>query len=199
MADLIIMLMSFVDRFGYLGVFFSTALEYACFPVSSEILLPFIGCCVYNGSMSLTKCIGISILGAAIGCSVCFFAGRFGRHIIKKLSSKSVVKKGIEKSERKFRKYGSFSVFIFRLFPISRTYISFPAGMSGMAYSKFLLYSVLGALVWNSVLIGIGYLLGEHWNNFAVFFSSHKGLINIIFIAACAVIALKMLRNRKSE
>ncbi|MCI1999535.1 MAG: DedA family protein [Clostridia bacterium] len=199
MADLILILMSFVNKFGYFGVFFSTTLEYACFPVSSEILLPFIGCCVYNGTMSLSKCIGVSLLGAVLGCSACFFAGRFGRRVIDKLSGKSIgIKNGIKKSESKFKKYGSFSVFIFRLFPISRTYISFPAGMSSMSYTTFIVYSVLGALVWNTVLISIGYMLGEHWEDFTIFFEDHKNLVNLIFILICLMIVFKILKNRKS-
>ena len=73
MADLIIFIMSIVDRLGYAGVFSASALEYACFPLSSELLLPFIGCCVYNGEMELIPAVLYATLGAVVGCSFFIF------------------------------------------------------------------------------------------------------------------------------
>lgn len=197
MTDFIMYLMNIVDKLGYIGVFLSTALEYACFPVSSEILLPFIGCSIYNGSMELIPSVFVSVLGAVIGCSFCFFAGRTGKTFIENLGRKHPsVKAGITSAEKKFEKHGDFSVFIFRLFPIARTYISFPAGMSRMKYSRFIYFSFAGAFIWNSVLISSGYILGEYWGSVSVFMKSHKTVFNIIIFSVIIIFILKSIKKQ---
>ena len=197
MTDFIMYLMNIVDKLGYIGVFLSTALEYACFPVSSEILLPFIGCSIYNGSMELIPSVFVSVLGAVLGCSFCFFAGRIGKAFIENLGRKHPsVKFGIKSAEEKFEKHGDFSVFIFRLFPIARTYISFPAGMSRMKYSRFIYFSFAGAFIWNSVLISSGYILGEYWGSVSVFMKSHKTVFNIIIFSVIIIFILKSIKKQ---
>lgn len=196
MTDFIMYLMSIVDNMGYVGIFMSTALEYACFPVSSEILLPFIGCSVYNGSMELIPSVFVSVLGAVLGCSFCFFAGRIGKSFIENICRKHpCVKSSVVSAEERFEKHGDFSVFVFRLFPIARTYISFPAGMSKMKYSKFIYFSFAGAFIWNSILISSGYILGEYWSSVSVFMKSHKTVFNIIIFSVIALLILKSLKK----
>ena len=73
-----------VNSFGYLGIFIATSLEYGCFPVSSEVLLPFIGYFVYGGEMSLLGAVLVSTAGGIIGSLVCYCFGRFGRSFIEK-------------------------------------------------------------------------------------------------------------------
>ena len=75
-----------VNSFGYLGIFISTSLEYGCFPVSSEVLLPFIGFFVFGGEMSLFGAILVSTAGGIAGSLVCYCFGRFGRRFIEKNS-----------------------------------------------------------------------------------------------------------------
>lgn len=196
MTDFIMYLMNIVDKLGYIGVFMSTALEYACFPVSSEILLPFIGCSIYNGSMELIPSVFVSVLGAVLGCSFCFFAGRIGKAFIETLCQKhKSVKSSVASAEEKFEKHGDFSVFIFRLFPIARTYISFPAGMSRMKFSRFIYFSFAGAFIWNSVLISSGYILGEYWGSVSVFMKLHKTVFNIIIFSVISLFILKSLKK----
>ena len=153
-----------VDSFGYIGIFIATSLEYGCFPVSSEVLLPFIGFFVFGGEMSLFGAILVSTAGGIAGSLVCYCFGRFGRRFIEKtLCSKySSLKKWLEKAGRVFDKYGSKSVLIARVFPIARTYISIPAGLMGMNVYVFVIYTAVGSFVWNTMLISAGYFLGGY-------------------------------------
>ena len=157
MAGFINYFSGIINSLGYIGIFLAAALEYACFPISSEILLPFIGYSVYLGKLSLFKA------------------------IIEKLFKKNgAVYLGIEKAERYFDKMGNESVFYGRLMPIVRTYISFPAGMAKMGFPRFFMFSVMGAMIWNTALVSVGFALGEHWESVSVFFSENKNLILIL-------------------
>lgn len=179
-----------VNSFGYLGIFISTSLEYGCFPVSSEVLLPFIGFFVFGGEMSLFGAILVSTAGGIAGSLVCYCFGRFGRRFIEKtLCSKySSLKKGLEKAGRVFDKYGSKSVLIARVFPIARTYISIPAGLMGMNIYVFVIYTAVGSFVWNTMLISAGYFLGGYG-------SLIRG--NILFYVIMVLVSIVLIKLSK--
>ena len=190
MNPMIDTLKGMVDSFGYIGIFIATSLEYGCFPVSSEVLLPFIGFFVYGGRMSLLGAILVSTAGGIAGSLVCYCFGRFGRRFIEKtLCSKySSLKKGLEKAGRVFDKYGSKSVLIARVFPIARTYISIPAGLMGMNIYVFVIYTAVGSFVWNTMLISAGYFLGGYG-------SLIKG--NILFYVIMVLVSIVLIKLSK--
>ena len=190
MNPMIDTLKGMVDSFGYIGIFIATSLEYGCFPVSSEVLLPFIGFFVFGGEMSLFGAILVSTAGGIAGSLVCYCFGRFGRRFIEKtLCSKySSLKKGLEKAGRVFDKYGSKSVLIARVFPIARTYISIPAGLMGMNIYAFVIYTAVGSFVWNTMLISAGYFLGGYG-------SLIKG--NILFYVIMVLVSIVLIKLSK--
>lgn len=190
MNPMIDTLKGMVDSFGYIGIFIATSLEYGCFPVSSEVLLPFIGFFVFGGEMSLLGAILVSTAGGIAGSLVCYCFGRFGRRFIEKtLCSKySSLKKGLEKAGRVFDKYGSKSVLIARVFPIARTYISIPAGLMGMNVYVFVIYTAVGSFVWNTMLISAGYFLGGYG-------SLIKG--NILFYVIMVLVSIVLIKLSK--
>lgn len=190
MNPMIDTLKGMVDSFGYIGIFIATSLEYGCFPVSSEVLLPFIGFFVFGGEMSLFGAILVSTAGGIAGSLVCYCFGRFGRRFIEKtLCSKySSLKKGLEKAGRVFDKYGSKSVLIARVFPIARTYISIPAGLMGMNVYVFVIYTAVGSFVWNTMLISAGYFLGGYG-------SLIKG--NILFYVIMVLVSIVLIKLSK--
>ena len=190
MNPMIDTLKGMVDSFGYIGIFIATSLEYGCFPVSSEVLLPFIGFFVFGGEMSLFGAILVSTAGGIAGSLVCYCFGRFGRRFIEKtLCSKySSLKKGLEKAGRVFDKYGSKSVLIARVFPIARTYISIPAGLMGMNIYVFVIYTAVGSFVWNTMLISAGYFLGGYG-------SLIRG--NILFYVIIVLVSIVLIKLSK--
>ena len=104
---------------------------------------------------------------------------------------------GMESAKRVFERYGKFSVFFARVFPIARTYVSIPAGASGMNVFEFIIFTAGGAFIWNTVLIGIGYALGENYMKAGELFAEKKEF----FVMALAVIAflifLKLAKKNK--
>ena len=190
MNPMIDTLKGMVDSFGYIGIFIATSLEYGCFPVSSEVLLPFIGFFVFGGEMSLFGAILVSTAGGIAGSLVCYCFGRFGRRFIEKtLCSKySSLKKGLEKAGRVFDKYGSKSVLIARVFPIARTYISIPAGLMGMNIYVFVIYTAVGSFVWNTMLISAGYFLGGYGSLIRV---------NILFYVIMVLVSIVLIKLSK--
>ena len=193
------MLTEMVNSFGYLGIFIATSLEYGCFPVSSEVLLPFIGYFVYGGRLSLFGAIVVSTAGGIIGSLVCYCVGRFGKNFIEKRLCRRFdsVKKGLENAERVFNKYGKQSVLIARVFPIARTYISIPAGLAGMNILIFVIYTSIGAFVWNTMLISAGYFLGEYWRN-AGSVIGEKHILFYIIAAILSILFISLSRKKKS-
>ena len=179
-----------VDSFGYIGIFIATSLEYGCFSVSSEVLLPFIGFFVFGGEMSLFGAILVSTAGGIAGSLVCYCFGRFGRRFIEKTlcSNYSSLRKGLEKAGRVFDKYGSKSVLIARVFPIARTYISIPAGLMGMNIYVFVIYTAVGSFVWNTMLISAGYFLGGYG-------SLIRG--NILFYVIMVLVSIVLIKLSK--
>ena len=107
-----------VNSLGYLGIFTATSLEYGCFPVSSEVLLPFIGYFVNQGGLSLFGAIAVSTLGGVVGSLFCYLLGRFGKHFIeKKLCVKfKSVKKGIDKAKELVEEYTGLAIASLDLF-----------------------------------------------------------------------------------
>lgn len=187
-----------VNSFGYLGVFIATSLEYGCFPVSSEVLLPFIGYFVYGGEMKLFGAILVSTAGGIVGSLVCYCFGRFGRKFIEKticVKFKSA-ESGLENAKKVFDKYGSQSVLIARVFPIARTYISIPAGLIGMNLTVFIVYTAIGSFVWNTMLISAGYFLGEYWKKAGEYITEGH-LLFYILLALTSVILIKISNKKK--
>ena len=154
-------LSALMEQVGYGGVFLATALEYGCFPISSEVLFPFLGYAVYVGGKSLPLAIVAATLGAMVGCSACYgvarFFGAFLLGIGKRFDS---VAEAMGAAEDMLNQYGPWALCFGRLVPLVRTYISFPAGFGKMRFVSFLCSSAVGALIWNTALFSIGYFCG---------------------------------------
>ena len=196
-AKIFQVLMELVEHLGYGGIWAATALEYACFPISSELLLPFIGYTVAMGGMGLFPTILTSTAGGVCGSLLCYAIGRFGKRIIKKIGvlKFSGLREGVRIAGAKFDKYGKQSVFIARMFPIARTYISIPAGMRGMDLREFCAYTAAGAFLWNTMLISAGYFLGEHWDSVKAVMGKYNFFIYIGLGILAAHLILRKTRK----
>lgn len=194
-------LTNIIETLGYGGVFTATGLEYACFPISSELLLPFIGYTVSKGNMNLPITILVSTAAGVFGSFCCYTTGRIGGSFLEQTICKrfKTIHIGMEKAKDIFRHYGRQSVFFARVFPLARTYISFPAGMASMPTGEFLLYTALGAFLWNTLLISCGYFFGSHLNTIKPLLASNKmipvyGLFGVLIL----FILFKLLHHKKS-
>lgn len=154
-----------IEQLGYAGVFVGMTLESVGLPIPSEVIMPFAGYVVWEGGLTL---IGITLagtLGCLAGSLIAYYIGLWGGRPLLEHYGKYVLirKRELDLADKWFGKYGDKAVFVGRLLPVVRTYISFPAGIVKMDVKKFSLYTVLGSLLWCFGLAYIGVLLGPHW------------------------------------
>jgi membrane protein DedA with SNARE-associated domain len=161
---------SVVETLGYGGVAFLVALENLFPPIPSEVVLPLAGFVAAEGSASLVGMIVAATIGSMVGAYILYgISAAIGPVRLRAL----VVRYGrwfgldeadLDKAEGWFDKRANVAVLLCRCVPLMRSLISIPAGFRRMPLVPFSLYTLLGSLVWNVVLIGAGYLLGEQWH-----------------------------------
>ena len=182
------------EQYGLLGLCLMILLEYACFPISSEIVLPFCGAFAKSYGISFFLLIPGSVLAGMLGTSFCYLIGRLGgTKVLTFLKTRfPKTKKGIEASEEKMERFGALAVCFGRVIPLCRTYIAFIAGSVKQPYSQFFSYSLFGITVWNCILIGLGYLLKSNWNEVQRYYEKYK---TIFVITAVILVFLCFLRK----
>lgn len=195
-------ILRFIYDNGIPAMFVIILLEYACFPVSSEIVLPFAGAFAAAKHTPFLIILGLSSLAGLLGTSICYLVGRIGGdrllHRIMKRFPKT--EKSITSSYEKFAKFGSYIVCIGRVIPIIRTYIAFVAGSVEQPYPVFFGFSALGITVWNTILIGIGYFLRENWAHAISYYNRYKNiLIPVLLLLLLFWIARKLRKKNEIE
>jgi len=155
-----------ISATGYGGVTLLMAIESACVPLPSEIIMPFSGYLVHTGQLTL---IGVAIAGALgcnLGSAVAYWIGvAGGRPFIAKYGRFVLLDhRDLRWAEHFFAKYGAIAVLIGRLLPIVRTFIALPAGIAKMSQLKFHIYTFVGSLPWCYVLAYVGMRLGQAWD-----------------------------------
>ena len=169
---LAVWIMSVISTMGYGGVVLLMAIESACIPLPSEIIMPFAGFLVFKGEMTLW---GVALAGA-VGCVVgsipAYYLGMIGgRPLVEKYGKYVLIsKRDLEFADRAFAKHGDIIIFIGRLLPAVRTFIAFPAGVAKMNMPKFIIYTFIGSLIWCYILAFAGFKTGEHWQDLKVYF-----------------------------
>jgi len=188
------LLTSLIKKYGLFGLCLMILLEYACFPISSEIVLPFCGAFAKSYEISFFYLIPGSVLAGLLGTSLCYVIGRIGGpRVLTFLKTRfPKTEKGITASEKKMEQYGAFAVCFGRLIPLCRTYIAFIAGSVKQPFRQYLVYSFFGITVWNCVLISLGYLLKSNWNEVQRYYGEYKQVL-----VATAVIIIFILLLRK--
>ncbi len=202
-------MLSIINQFGYLGVFLLIAIENIFPPIPSEVVLLFSGFMTTYTELNIVFMIIAATLGSLIGAIVLYYVGKIlNKERLKKIVSGKVGKilrlknEDIEKADKWFDTKGNKTVFFCRFIPIVRSLISIPAGMSEMPMLKFLIYTIAGSTIWNTVLIVIGNKVGENWVNILNIFEqySHITLIVLIliFIIGCTIFYMKKSKKSKS-
>ncbi|EDN9970357.1 DedA family protein [Listeria monocytogenes] len=186
---------SIMADFGYIGIFILIMVENLFPPIPSEIILTFGGFMTTVTSLNVLMVIIVATLGSVVGAILLYkVASYFGKERLTKIVLKygrilRLKESDIERAENFFLKYGSWAVFLCRMIPLIRSLISIPAGMTKMKMSKFLILTTAGSLLWNTVLIGLGAMLGESWSEIVVFMDSFSTIIYSI-IAILVVVGL---------
>jgi membrane protein DedA with SNARE-associated domain len=183
MYELLEMLVQFVEFLGYPGLFLMTFVESTFVPIPSEITLIPAGYLVQKGQLNFYMVWLVSVLGTLGGSLFNYYiAFHFGRRFLVKYGKYMFMKpETLKNIEVFFEKHGAISLFTGRLLPGIKHFISFPAGLAGMNFKTFSLYTLIGAVIWCYLLIYIGYLVGENDSLISEYVRNVKGLL-IIFV-----------------
>jgi membrane protein DedA with SNARE-associated domain len=191
------------DAVGYVGVALAVALETIVAPIPSEIILPMAGWKVsqsaadpsvlepltglpWNIPMAVAFATVGSLLGALVGYAIGAWGGRplldrYGRYV-------GIGAEDLDRADAWFERWGAWAVFLGRMVPLVRTFVSYPAGIARMPLGRFLLFSALGSLPWNLALIVAGYLVGDNYEQIAAALKPYEYVIYAIVFGLVAVL-----------
>lgn len=191
-----------IYKYGLIAMFLIIMLEYACFPVSSEIVLPLSGAAASIGNTHFLTILPLSIVAGLMGTGICYTIGWFGGgaiiSAIKRRFPKS--EKSLDASYERFQENGAWAVCIGRVIPLVRTYIALIAGAARLKPSVYFPASMLGITIWNTLLIGLGYSLRENYGKVAGYYSRYKhNLIPVLIIAVAFIIIHRIYNKKKKE
>jgi membrane protein DedA with SNARE-associated domain len=171
-SNIIDQIRSLFDAVGWFGVVLAMAIESACIPLPSEIIMPLAGWLLVDerglGWPGILLASFWGAIGNVIGSSIAYWVGawggrplieRYGRYVL-------ITRKDLDRADRWFSRWGEATAFLSRLLPVVRTFISLPAGISRMPFGKFVLYTFLGAFLWCIPLTAAGYHWGKDWETF---------------------------------
>ncbi len=203
-------IISFMDQFGYLGIMLLVALENVFPPIPSEVILAFGGFMTTYTSLHVIGVIISATIGSVVGAIILYFIGKLlnKERLISIVSGKvgkilRLKPKDIEKADKWFDERGNIAVFFCRFIPIVRSLISIPAGMSDMPIRSFLLFTTIGTLIWNTVLVVLGSKMGENWTKIVDFISEYATITLVVlvvgFIAFVAWFYFGRLHKKKKR
>ena len=176
---------STISQMGYGGIVLLMAIESACIPLPSEVIMPFAGYLVFTGEMELWKVALAGAVGCIVGSIPAYYLGAYGgRPVLEKYGRYLLISEhDLNLADRWFQRHGEITIFIGRLLPVVRTFIAFPAGVSRMAMGRFLIYTFVGSFIWCWGLAWIGMKLGQHWHTLGVYFHRFDAVIGIVLLA----------------
>ncbi|MGH7642801.1 MAG: DedA family protein [Candidatus Dormibacteria bacterium] len=189
-----------LTTFGYLGLFLLTVAQCTGIPVSSEVVLPFAGLLVANGTLSLPLVIVVAVLGELVGAVIAYAIGALvGRPAVLAVGRRFHFReRHLEAAERWIERRGVLAVGVGRCVPIIRSYTSFPAGFGHMPLSRFIPATLVGALVWDSALVVAGMELGRHLSAITTVLQP-VGYVAAVLLALAFVYGVYRWNNRVTE
>lgn len=174
-----------ISTLGLWGIVVMMAIESACIPLPSEVIMPFSGYLVSQGRFTLWQTAVAGAIGCVVGSMVAYAVGRYGgRQFIWKYGKYVLISHhDMETADRWFDRHGQFAIFFSRLLPVVRTFISLPAGIAKMRFGMFVLWTFVGSLPWCYVLAYIGFKMGDNWDTLGVYFHKFDAVIGIVIVA----------------
>ena len=186
-----------IAQLGYGGVILMMAIESACIPLPSEVIMPFSGYLVSTGRFGLQMVAITGAIGCLLGSYVAYYVGasggrwfleRYGRWVL-------IAPHELEIADQFFDRWGSPAVFFSRLLPVVRTFIAFPAGVARMRILPFTIYTLAGSYLWCLVLAYVGMTLGNHWNTLGPYFHRFDGVIVALLVIGAAFVLYNRIRG----
>jgi membrane protein DedA with SNARE-associated domain len=192
-----------METLGAPGAGLAVALENLFPPIPSEVILPLAGFTASQGDMSLAAAIAWTTFGSVAGAVVLYWIGALiGRERTRAIAARLPLIKvsDIDRTEAWFQRHGRKTVFFGRMIPLFRSFVSIPAGIERMPMATFLLFTTLGSLIWNSVFVVAGYLLGENRQVIEDYAGTYQNAVLAAgFLAVAAFVVVRVLAARRSR
>ncbi len=186
-----------ISHLHYWGVILMMAIESACIPLPSEVIMPFAGFLAFKGELSLWWVSVAGAFGCVLGSWMAYAVGAWGgRPLVERYGKYLLLSKhDLDLADRWFAQHGELTIFIGRLLPVVRTFIAFPAGVSRMPLWRFTLYTFLGSLPYCWLLAWIGARLGQHWDTLGTWFHRFDTAIGIAILLLAGTYVWRHVRN----
>ena len=174
-----------MSSLGYGGVLLLMAIESACIPFPSEIIMPLAGYLAYMGRFNIYMAATVGALGCNVGSLLAYEVGSYGgRPLVEKYGRYVLLKAhDLEITDRLFHKYGEITILLSRMLPVIRTFIALPAGIARMPRAKFHLYTFVGSWPWCFLLAYAGMKLAQRWDTLGKYFHEFDKVIAAIIVA----------------
>ncbi len=201
-AKILTLLSSFIiwaiSSSGYLGIILMMAIESACIPLPSEVIMPFSGYLVYTGQLDLFWVATAGAFGCNVGSVAAYEVGYFGgRRLVEKYGSYILLSQTeLAWADGFFARYGAAAVFLARLLPVVRTFIALPAGIARMPRVPFHLYTFLGSWPWCFALAWLGMKAGENWQYLGKYFHEFDVVIGAVIVLGAAWFVYSRMKHR---
>ena len=182
-----------MNTYGYIGIFLLIALENIFPPIPSEVILTFGGFMTTTTNLSVFWVIIVSTIGSVAGAIILYGIGvllnvdRLERIVDKWGHILRITSKDIKKADDWFHRFGVWTIFFGRLVPLIRSLISIPAGMSRMNMGIFLLFTTIGTLIWNTILVSVGAAVGASWSDIVGYMDIYS---NVVYVILAVLIVL---------
>ena len=188
-----------ISMMGLPGIVLLMAIESACIPLPSEIIMPFSGYLVFLGKYSLWSVGLAGAFGCVVGSIPAYYLGMYGgRPLIEKYGNYILMSRhDLDMADRWFDRHGEATVFFARLLPVIRTFIAFPAGVARMEMKRFIVYAFAGSLPWCLGLAYIGMVMGERWPTLRGYFHKFDLLIGAAIVAGVVWYVRRHFKHRE--
>jgi membrane protein DedA with SNARE-associated domain len=200
LSGLSALIIATISSLGYGGIVLMMAIESACIPLPSEVIMPFSGSLVARGRFELNLVAIAGAIGCLLGSYVAYFVGaRGGRRFLERYGRWVLIAPHeLAAADRFFDRWGSPAVFVSRLLPVVRTFIAFPAGVARMRLLPFTLYTLAGSYIWCWVLAYAGLKLGQHWEELAPYFHRFDTAIGLLLAIGAGLLLYNRIKGLRS-
>lgn len=192
-----------VQKSGYAGVFGLMIVASAAVPIPSEVILPVAGYLVSIGQLNFLLVVALATLGSVIGTLIAYSIGYFlGRAAILRYGRYIRMNEGhLKTAEKWFARYGNITVLFCQFVPLIRTLVPFPAGIAEMKLWKFVGFSLIGIVIWDTILVYIGYYVGKNYLAISLALEGAFTQIGIVAVVLAVLIIVLLIwrRSRKAK
>jgi membrane protein DedA with SNARE-associated domain len=200
LSGLSALIIASISALGYGGIVLMMAIESACIPLPSEVIMPFSGSLVASGRFDLNLVAIAGAIGCLLGSYVAYFVGAYGgRRFLERYGRWVLIAPHeLAAADRFFERWGSPAVFLSRMLPVVRTFIAFPAGVARMRLMPFTIYTLAGSYIWCLALAYAGFKLGQHWTELGPYFHRFDTAIGLLLVIGAGLLLYNRIKGMRA-